>query len=136
MPQPKWYHKSLSELCMDSIVDNMEKWTAIRSSVHVSSLFSLLRKYEIVGYCYYCYFIMLFGLHTAYHCLEYMTKNWWFTEDMFDLLLNPHTKVLNLSRSPCLSPDYLRTGCHAKENLRICGLASIRCSVIINSAIL
>jgi hypothetical protein len=67
MPQPKWYHKSLSELCMDSIVDNMEKWTAIRSSVHVSSLFSLLRRYEIVGYCYYCYFIMLdYAIWTAH----------------------------------------------------------------------
>ncbi len=135
MPQPKWYHKSLSELCMDSIVDNMEKWTALRSSEHVSSLFYLLREYEIVGYCYgpycyYCYFIMLFGLHTAYHCLKYVTENYELTEDMFDLLLNPHTKVLDLLDSDVL-PDF-----SLERNLRICGLASVRCSVIINSAIL
>jgi hypothetical protein len=89
--QPKWYGKSLSGLCMDNIVDNMEKWTASRSSELVSCHFYHLREYEIVGYCYYCYFIMLFGLHTAYHCLEYMTEylleNYSLTEDMFDLHL-------------------------------------------------
>ncbi len=76
---------------MDNIVDNMEKWTASRSSELVSCHFYHLREYEIVGYCYYCYFIMLFGLHTAYHCLEYMTEylleNYSLTEDMFDLHL-------------------------------------------------
>jgi hypothetical protein len=127
-------------MCMDNIVDNMEKWTASRSSELVSCHFYHLREYEIVGYCYYCYFIMLFGLHTAYHCLEYMTEylleNHSLTEEMFVLLLNPHTKVLDLSLSPDLSPHYLRTGCNAKKNLRICGLGSIRCSVIINSALL
>ncbi len=51
MPQPKWYNKSLAELCMDSIVDNMEKWTALRSSEHVSSLFYLLRKCFFFNNC-------------------------------------------------------------------------------------
>jgi hypothetical protein len=52
------------------------------------------------------------------------------TEEMFDLLLNPHTKILDLLDSD-LSPDF-----SPERNLRICGLASVRCSVIINSAIL
>jgi hypothetical protein len=57
-------HKSLSELCMDSIVDNMERWTALRSSVHVFCHFYLLREclwntWLLVGYCYN-YFITAF----------------------------------------------------------------------------
>ncbi|XP_046653360.1 uncharacterized protein LOC124344011 [Daphnia pulicaria] len=102
MPQPKWYHKSLAELCMDSIVDNMEKWTALRSSVHVSSLFYLLPS----------------------HCLEYMTlervkRNPWDNElQMFELLLNPHLEILDLSKS------YM----HITDSLRIVRLASVRCS--------
>ncbi len=64
MPQPKWYGKSLSALCMDSIVDNMEKWTALRSSEHVFYHFHLLRECLwntclFVGYCYN-YFITAF----------------------------------------------------------------------------
>ncbi|XP_046437995.1 uncharacterized protein LOC124189402 [Daphnia pulex] len=100
MPQPKWYGKSLAGLCMDNIVDNMEKWTASRSSELVS-----------------CHFY-----HLPYHCLEYMTENHCLTEDMFDLLLNPHTKVLDLLDSYLL-PDF-----SPERNLRICGLASVRCS--------
>jgi hypothetical protein len=60
VPQPKWYHKSLSELCMDSIVDNMEKWTAFRSSVHVSSLFHFLRECLFFGIIVCFYLIMPF----------------------------------------------------------------------------
>ncbi|XP_046452047.1 uncharacterized protein LOC124200011 isoform X2 [Daphnia pulex] len=102
MPQPKWYHKSLAELCMDSIVDNMEKWTALRSSEHV-----------------FCHFYLL-----PSHCLEYMTKcllkDHSITEDMFDLLFkSPHMKVLDLSQ--------LGTGRDAERNLRIVRLASDRC---------
>ncbi|EFX80501.1 hypothetical protein DAPPUDRAFT_304136 [Daphnia pulex] len=103
MPQPKWYNKSLSAMCMDSIVDNMEKWTALRSSVHVSILFYLLPS----------------------HCLEYMTLEWvkrnhcWvITKEMFELLLNPHSKVLDLSK----------WNMHITDRLRIVRLASVRCS--------
>ncbi|XP_046633613.1 uncharacterized protein LOC124313003 isoform X2 [Daphnia pulicaria] len=100
MPQPKWYHKSLAELCMNSIVDNMEKWTESRSSVHVSSLFYLLPS----------------------HCLEYMTEYYAITEDMFDLLLlSPHMKVLDLSQ------DYWGTGHDLQRNFRIFRLASVNC---------
>jgi hypothetical protein len=63
MPQPKWYGKSLSALCMENIADNMEKWTALRSSEDVSCYFFHLREclYKIVGIIYYyCYFIMPF----------------------------------------------------------------------------
>ncbi len=139
MPQPKWYHKSLAELCMDSIVDNMEKWTASRSSEHVFCHFYLLREclwntWLLVGYCYN-YFITAFWLHTASHCLEYMTecllKDYSITEDMFDLLFkSPHMKVLDLSQ--------LGTGRDAERNLRIVRLASDRCLVyrpIVNSAL-
>ncbi|XP_046453642.1 uncharacterized protein LOC124201192 isoform X3 [Daphnia pulex] len=101
MPQPKWYGKSLSALCMENIVNNMEKWTALRSSEHVSILFYLLPS----------------------HCLEYMTEclleNYSITEDMFDLLLSQHVKVLDLSQ--------LGTGHDAERNLRIVRLASDRC---------
>ncbi|EFX80500.1 hypothetical protein DAPPUDRAFT_318654 [Daphnia pulex] len=101
MPQPKWYGKSLSALCMENIVDNMEKWTALRSSEHVS-----------------CHFF-----HLPSHCLEYMTecllKDYSITEDMFDLLLSPHMKVLDLSQ--------LGTRRDANRNLRIFRLASDRC---------
>jgi hypothetical protein len=129
MPQPKWYHKSLAELCMDSIVDNMEKWTALRSSEHVSSLFYLLRECLFFGIIVCFYLIMPFWLHTASHCLEYMTecllKDYSITEDMFDLLFkSPHTKVLDLSQ------DYLGTGYDANRNFRIVRLASVRCLVI------
>ncbi|XP_046454758.1 uncharacterized protein LOC124202469 [Daphnia pulex] len=102
MPQPKWYHKSLAELCMDSIVDNMEKWTASRSSVHVSSLFYLLPS----------------------HCLEYMTlewvkrNHWGKKKEMFELLLNPHLKILDLSK----------WNMHITDSLHIVRLASVRCS--------
>jgi hypothetical protein len=140
MPQPKWYGKSLSALCMENIVDNMEKWTALRSSEDVSCHFFHLREclYKIVGVYYYCYFIMPFRLHAASHCLEYMTEcllkdYYWITEDMFDLLLSPHMKVLDLSQ------NYLGTGCVAYRNLRIFRLASDRCLVytrpIVNSAL-
>jgi hypothetical protein len=44
MPQPKWYGKSLSALCMDNIVDNMGKPMASRSSEYVSYNFDHLRK--------------------------------------------------------------------------------------------
>jgi hypothetical protein len=55
MPQPKWYHKSLAELCMNSIVDNKEKWTALRNSEYVSSLFKLLREclFFAIIVCFY-----------------------------------------------------------------------------------
>ncbi|XP_046453643.1 uncharacterized protein LOC124201192 isoform X4 [Daphnia pulex] len=102
MPQPKWYGKSLSALCMENIVNNMEKWTALRSSEHVSILFYLLPS----------------------HCLEYMTLEWvernhWvITKEMFELLLNPHLKILDLSKS----------NMHITDSLRIVRLASVRCS--------
>ncbi|XP_046645883.1 uncharacterized protein LOC124336214 [Daphnia pulicaria] len=108
MPQPKWYHKSLSELCMDSIVDNMEKWTASRSLVHVSTPFYLLPS----------------------HCLEYiiqcLNEGRRLKEEMFDLLINPHSKVLDLSKNAFVSTendDDIET-----INLRIVWLASVRCS--------
>ncbi|XP_046452052.1 uncharacterized protein LOC124200011 isoform X6 [Daphnia pulex] len=105
MPQPKWYGKSLSALCMDSIVVNMEKWTASRSSVHVSSLFYLLPS----------------------HCLEYMTLEWvkrnhWVTKEMFELLLNPHLKILDLSK---LGKGH---DMHITDRVCIVRLASVRCS--------
>jgi hypothetical protein len=55
MPQPKWYHKSLAELCMNSIVDNKEKWTALRSSELVSCHFYHLRKclFFAIIVCFY-----------------------------------------------------------------------------------
>ncbi|XP_046460494.1 uncharacterized protein LOC124207192 [Daphnia pulex] len=115
MPQPKWYHKSLAELCMNSIVDNKEKWTASRGSVQVSSLFKLLPS----------------------HCLDNITecllkdhrlrksqwsKDYAITEDMLDLLLlSPHRKVLDLSQ------DYQGTGHDLQRNLRIFRLASVNC---------
>ncbi|XP_046645866.1 uncharacterized protein LOC124336199 [Daphnia pulicaria] len=107
MPQPKWYHKSLSELCMDSIVDNMEKWTALRSLVHVSTPFYLLPS----------------------HCLEYiiqcLNEGGRLNEEMFDLLLNPHLKVLDLSENAFVSTE---NDDDIETNLRIVRLASARCS--------
>ncbi|XP_046459441.1 uncharacterized protein LOC124205914 isoform X1 [Daphnia pulex] len=107
MPQPKWYHKSLSELCMDSIVDNMEKWTALRSLVHVSTPFYLLPS----------------------HCLEYiiqcLNEGGRLNEEMFDLLLNPHLKVLDLSENAFVSTE---NDDDIETNLRIVRLASVRCS--------
>ncbi|XP_046440959.1 uncharacterized protein LOC124191946 [Daphnia pulex] len=104
MPQPKWYGKSLSALCMDNIVDNMEKWTALRSLEHVFYHFRLLPS----------------------HCLEYMTecllKDYSITEETFELLFkSPHMKVLDLSK------DYLGTGYDANRNFRIFRLAAVNC---------
>ncbi|XP_046459444.1 uncharacterized protein LOC124205914 isoform X2 [Daphnia pulex] len=111
MPQPKWYHKSLSELCMDSIVDNMEKWTASRGLAHVSSPFYLLPS----------------------HCLEYiiqcLNEGRRLKEEMFDLLLNPHLKVLDLSqsrRNAFVFTVFTEKG--VERYLRIVSLASVRCS--------
>jgi hypothetical protein len=133
MPQPKWYHKSLAELCMDSIVDNMEKWTALRSSVHVSSLFYLLRECLFLGIivCFLFDYAIL-TMHTASHCLEYMTLEWvernhWdITKETIELLLNPHLKILDLSIS----------NMHITDSFRIVRLASVRRSVKINSLFL
>ncbi len=153
MPQPKWYYKSLSAMCMDNIVDNKEKWTALRSSEHVFCHFYHLREFLWNSWLLVFYFIMSFGLHTASHCLEYMTECFLqdhsLTEEMFDLLLSPHLKVLDLSEEMfelLLSPhlkvldlsqeDYLDIELDAKRNFHIIPLASVRCSVIINSALL
>jgi hypothetical protein len=136
MPQPKWYHKSLSELCMDSIVDNMEKWTASRSLVHVSTPFYLLRECHFCGIIGYYYLSISFSLHAASHCLEYiiqcLNEGRRLKEEMFDLLINPHSKVLDLSKNAFVSTendDDIET-----INLRIVWLASVRCSVIFNSS--
>jgi hypothetical protein len=63
---------------------------------------------------------------------ECLLENYSITEDMFDLLLSPHMKVLDLSQ--------LGTGRNAERNLRIIRLASDRCLVytrpIVNSALL
>jgi hypothetical protein len=62
---------------------------------------------------------------------ECLLKDYSITEDMFDLLLSPHMKVLDLSQ--------LGTGRDAERNLRIVRLASDRCLVytrpIVNSAL-
>jgi hypothetical protein len=136
MPQPKWYHKSLSELCMDSIVDNMEKWTASRSLVHVSTPFYLLRECHFCGIIGYYFLSISFSLHAASHCLEYiiqcLNEGRRLKEEMFDLLINPHSKVLDLSKNAFVSTendDDIET-----INLRIVWLASVRCSVIFNSS--
>jgi hypothetical protein len=135
MPQPKWYHKSLSELCMDSIVDNMEKWTASRSLVHVSTPFYLLRECYFCGIIGYYYLSISFSLHAASHCLEYIiqciNEDGRLKEEMFDLLLNPHSKVLDLSENA-----FVFTEKGVKRHLRIVSLASVRCSVIIISSLL
>jgi hypothetical protein len=135
MPQPKWYHKSLSELCMDSIVDNMEKWTASRSLVHVSTPFYLLRECHFCGIIGYYYLSISFSLHAASHCLEYiiqcLEEDRRLKEEMFDLLINPHSKVLDLSKNAFVSTEK-----GVKRYLRIVSLASVRCSVIIISSLL
>jgi hypothetical protein len=62
---------------------------------------------------------------------ECLLEDYSITEDMFDLLLSPHMKVLDLSE--------LGTGRDAERNLRIVRLASDRCLVytrpIINSVL-
>jgi hypothetical protein len=62
---------------------------------------------------------------------ECLLEDYSITEDMFDLLLSPHMKVLDLSE--------LGTGRDAERNLRIVRLASDRCLVytrpIVNSAL-
>ncbi len=137
MPQPKWYHKSLSELCMDSIVDNMEKWTASRSLVHVSTPFYLLRECHFCGIIGYYYLSISFLLHAASHCLEYiiqcLKEGGRLKEEMFDLLINPHSKVLDLSKNAFVLNE---NDDDVERNLRIVHLASVRCSVKINSSLL
>jgi hypothetical protein len=63
---------------------------------------------------------------------ECRLENYSITEDMFDLLLSQHVKVLDLSQ--------LGTGHDAERNFRIVRLASDRCLVytrpIVNSALL
>jgi hypothetical protein len=49
------------------------------------------------------------------------------TEEMFDLLINPHLKVLDLSKEGSFESE-------VERNLGIVRLASVRCSVIINSS--
>jgi hypothetical protein len=61
---------------------------------------------------------------------ECLLKDYSITEDMFDLLLSQHVKVLDLSQ--------LGTGRDAERNLRIVRLASDKCLVyrpIVNSAL-
>ncbi len=137
MPQPKWYGKSLSALCMDSIIENMVKWTASRSLVHVSIPFYLLRECHFCGIIDYYYLSMSFSLHAASHCLDYITRclkeGGRLNEDMFDLLINPHLKVLDLSKNASVSTE---NDDDIETNLRIVRLASVRCSVIFNSLLL
>jgi hypothetical protein len=49
------------------------------------------------------------------------------TEEMFDLLINPHLKVLDLSKEGSFESE-------VERNLGLVRLASVRCSVIINSS--
>jgi hypothetical protein len=121
---------------MDSIVDNMEKWTALRSLVHVSTPFYLLREFHFIcGIIGYYYLSISFSLHAASHCLEYiiqcLNEGGRLNEEMFDLLLNPHLKVLDLSENA-----FVFTEKGVKRHLRIVSLASVRCSVIIISSLL
>ncbi len=76
---------------------------------------------------------VILTMHTASHCLEYMTLEWvernhWDDElPMFELLLNPHLKILDLLETNML---------HINEKIHIVQLASVRCSVKINSSFL
>jgi hypothetical protein len=60
--------------------------------------------------------------------LEWVKRNhcWVITKEMFELLLNPHSKTLDLSK----------WNMHITDRLRIVRLASVRCSVKINSSFL
>jgi hypothetical protein len=76
---------------------------------------------------------MPFWLHTASHCLEYiiqcLIEKGRLKEEMLELLINPHSKVLDLSRNLSFESD-------VERNLRIVRLASVRCSVIIYYSLL
>ncbi|EFX83110.1 hypothetical protein DAPPUDRAFT_316116 [Daphnia pulex] len=68
---------------------------------------------------------MPFSLHTASHCLEYviqcLIEKGRLKEEMLELLINPHLKVLDLSKEASFESE-------VERNLRIVRLASVRCS--------
>jgi hypothetical protein len=62
--------------------------------------------------------------------LEWVKRNHWVKKEMFELLMNPHLKILDLSKLVKCHDM------HITDRVWIVLLASVRCSVKINSLFL